>query len=124
MVRFVNEARLLADYLLEEEDTEAWIGVDFDGTLATYDKWRGSTHVGKPIARMVRRVRRWISHGKKCKIFTARADDEKSVNAIKKWLRDNELPDLEVTNIKDQHCIEIWDDRAKAVQKNTGRLKN
>jgi len=72
---------------------------------------------------MVRRVRRWVSHGKKVKIFTARADDEKSVNAIKKWLKDNDLPDLEITNLKDQHLTELWDDRAVSVQKNTGKLK-
>ena len=109
--------------LKEAEDKDAWIGVDLDGTLARYTKWKGSTHIGSPIPRMVRRVRRWVSHGKKVKIFTARADDEKSVNAIKKWLKDNDLPDLEITNLKDQHMTEIWDDRAVSVQKNTGKVK-
>lgn len=116
-------ARLVQALLCEAENQKAWIAVDLDGTLARYTGWKGSTHIGAPIPRMVRRVRRWISHGKKVKIFTARADDEKSVNAIKKWLKDNELPDLEITNLKDENMVALWDDRAVAVQKNTGKVK-
>lgn len=109
--------------LLEGDEADDWIGVDLDGTLAKYSGWKGSTKIGKPIPAMVRRIRRWVSHGKKVKIFTARADDERAVNAIKKWLKDNELPDLEVTNLKDEHMTCLWDDRVKSVEKNTGRLK-
>ncbi len=109
--------------LLEDDKDEGWIGVDFDGTLSKHTKWKGSTHCGEPIPKMVARVRRWVGHGKKVKIFTARADDEKSVNAIKKWLKKNELPDLEITNLKDHHMIEFWDDKAVAVKKNTGEVK-
>ncbi len=122
-----EEAALLARHLLESsetKDTQAWIGVDLDGTLARYTGWKGATQIGKPIPRMVRRVRRWVSHGKKVKIFTARADDERSVNAIKKWLKDNELPDLEITNLKDQHMTTLWDDRAVSVEKNTGKTES
>jgi hypothetical protein len=109
--------------LLEGDDADEWIGVDLDGTLAKYDGWKGSTKIGEPIPAMVNRIRRWVGHGKKVKIFTARADDEKSVNAIKKWLKTNELPDLEVTNLKDEHMKELWDDRAVSVEKNTGKIK-
>lgn len=123
MVTAREQACLLVDWLLEKEDPEAWIGFDFDGTLATHKKYNGPTKLGKPIPRMVRRLRRYISHGQKCKIFTARADDERSVNAIKKWLKDNELPDLEITNLKDEHCIKIYDDKAVGVVKNTGKIK-
>lgn len=109
--------------LLEGDEAEEWIGVDLDGTLAKYSGWKGATKIGEPIPAMVKRIRRWVGHGKKVKVFTARADDEKSVNAIKKWLKDHELPDLEVTNLKDQHMTELWDDRAVAVEKNTGKIK-
>lgn len=123
MKTVITEAELLVRQLLnEKDDAEAWIGVDLDGTLARYTGWKGSTHIGKPIPRMVRRIRRWVSHGKHVKIFTARGDDEKSVNAIKKWLKDNDLPDLEITNLKGKDCIEFWDDKAVRVQKNTGRI--
>lgn len=113
-----------ADALLEDSSTsEEWIGVDLDGTLAKYNGWKGATKIGEPIPKMVSRVRRWVGHGKKVKIFTARADDERSVNAIKKWLKTHELPDLEVTNLKDEHMTKLWDDRAVSVEKNTGEVK-
>lgn len=108
--------------LLEDEE-EGWIGVDFDGTLAKHTSYKGPTKLGEPVPKMVARVRRWVGHGKRVKIFTARADDEKSVNAIKKWLKDNELPDLEITNLKDKEMIEFWDDKAVAVKRNTGEVK-
>ncbi len=108
--------------LLEDEDE--WIGVDLDGTLAKHlsGTYR-PTKIGDPVPKMVARVRRWVGHGKKVKIFTARADDEVAVNAIKKWLKDNEMPDLEITNLKDKGMTEFWDDRAVGVQKNTGEVK-
>ena len=118
--RHINEAAILAISLLDDDD-EGWIGVDLDGTLAKHTGWKGITHIGDPIPAMVARVRRWVGRGKKVKIFTARADDEKAVTAIKKWLKKHELPDLEVTNLKDQKMIEFWDDRAVQVQKNTGK---
>lgn len=118
------DADLIVRSLLEaEDDPDAWIGVDLDGTLAKYDGWKGATKIGEPIPKMVSRIRRWVGHGKKVKIFTARADDERSVNAIKKWLKQHELPDLEITNLKDEHMTKLWDDRAVAVEKNTGEVK-
>lgn len=114
---------VLLPTVLESDEGEEWIGVDLDGTLAKYTEWKGATKIGKPISKMAARVRRWVGRGKKVKIFTARADDERSVNAIKKWLKDNELPDLEITNLKDHLMKELWDDRAVAVEKNTGEVK-
>ncbi len=49
-----------------------WIGVDFDGTLAHYDGWKGAAHCGEPIAPMVERVKRWLDAGWEVRIFTAR----------------------------------------------------
>ena len=118
-MRHIIRAAILAQSILETED-DGWIGVDLDGTLAKYTKYKGATHIGDPIPAMAARVRRWVGRGKKVKIFTARADDEKSVNAIKKWLKQHDLPDLEVTNLKDSKMIELWDDRAVRVKKNTG----
>lgn len=110
--------------LLEGDDVDEWIGVDLDGTLAkALPGAYKSAKIGDPVPAMVKRVRRWVGHGQKVKIFTARADDELAVNAIKKWLKKNDLPDLEVTNLKDQHMKVCYDDRAVAVKKNTGELK-
>lgn len=100
----------------------SWIGVDLDGTLARYDGWRGLDHVGKPVPVMLARVRHWLEEGYTIKIFTARAGEgESGIAPVKKWLAENGLPDLEVTNRKDFAMIELWDDRAVQVVANTGK---
>ncbi len=49
------------------------IAVDLDGTLAHYDEFRGKDHIGKPIPKMMERVKKWLDEGQKIVIFTARA---------------------------------------------------
>lgn len=49
-----------------------WIGVDFDGTLAHYDKWMGPEACGQAIQPMVDRVMEWRKAGREVRIFTAR----------------------------------------------------
>ncbi len=99
-----------------------WIGVDLDGTLAEYNGWRGMEHVGKPIPLMMDRVRNWLDQGITVKIFTARAGIPEQVPYIKKWLKDNGLPELDITNVKDFAMIELWDDRCIQVEINTGKI--
>jgi len=41
---------------------------------------------------------------------------------IRDWLKDNGLPELEITNVKDYYMHRIYDDRCIQVEKNTGRL--
>lgn len=97
-----------------------WIGVDLDGTLAYYDEWRGVEHIGAPIPAMMERVRQWLSEGIEVRIFTARAGFEGGIIPIVQWLLANGLPALLVTCVKDSNMIELWDDRAIQVEKNTG----
>jgi hypothetical protein len=97
-----------------------WIGVDLDGTLA---RDLGSTRgdeIGSPIEPMLVRVQKWIAEGRTVKIFTARASSPRQVAAIKEWLVSCGLPELEVTNVKDLHMIELWDDRCVQVTTNLG----
>lgn len=104
-----------------EPTMNGWIGVDLDGTLAYYDHWRGVSHIGEPIAPMVDRVKQWIKQGKVVKIFTARVSDPAfNVQVIHRWLQDQGIPPLEVTNVKDFHMKELWDDRCVQVGLNTG----
>lgn len=98
-----------------------WIGVDLDGTLAHYDGWKGSTHIGAPIEPMLERVKAWIKDRQTVKIFTARAADPISIPYIRLWMEQNGLPDLEITATKDFQMIQLWDDRCVQVEKNTGR---
>lgn len=103
----------------------AWIGVDLDGTLAEYDTWQGPLHIGKPVPRMVARVRNWLKAGQEVRIFTARANKEHpeydaAILAIKAWCMKVFGVELPVTAAKDYSMIELWDDRCRQVYMNTG----
>lgn len=99
---------------------QPWIGVDLDGTLARDLGGRRYGDIGSPIEPMLSRVKKWIAEGRTVKIFTARASSPKQVMAVKEWLASCGLPDLEVTNVKDHHMIELWDDRCVQVMTNQG----
>ena len=108
-----------------------WIGVDFDGTLAEYNGWKGPTHLGIPIAPMVARVHKWLEDGREVRIFTARVyappnDAEAQKNAalgllhIQDWCERHIGCILPITCTKDYGMIELWDDRCVQVTANTG----
>jgi hypothetical protein len=109
-----------------------WIGVDLDGTLAMYDKWRGIEHIGDPIPAMVTRVKRWLDDGNEVRIFTARVDgglgskEAEDVAAVRhhieQWCLKHIGIILPITNVKDFGMAELWDDRAVQVEANTGRM--
>jgi len=98
------------------------IAIDLDGTLAYYDGYKGPTHIGKPIKNMIERVKKLIDDGNTIKIFTARANDKESIPAIKKWCLEYLGKELDVTNVKEKDFAMFIDDRAVAVEKNTGKL--
>lgn len=124
-----------------------WWGVDFDGTLAVYDKWSGASHTGEPIKKMVERVKKWLAAGREVRIFTARVFPLMTVNpndnldlfevssnystqrhyeaieavvAIQKWCKEHLGTVLTITCVKDYGMVFLYDDRAKQVIKNTG----
>ena len=99
-----------------------WIGVDLDGTLAVWDQDSSLDRVGEPVPDMLALVRKMIQNGIRVKIFTARASDPEQLPLIREWLKENGLPDLEITNIKDYYMQRLYDDRCIQVEKNTGRL--
>jgi len=102
--------------------TEAWIGVVLAGTLAYYDRNSSIKKVGTAIPDMLELVKKMINNGIRVKIFTARATDPEQLPLIRKWLKDNGLPELEITNIKDYYMQRLYDDRCIQVERNTGRL--
>lgn len=115
---------------------QGWIGVDFDGTLAHYDGWQG-TKLGEPIPAMVARVKGWVADGYEVRIVTARVssrNEKKRLEngedmweadahraAIEEWCAQHIGVRLPVTAEKDFEMIELWDDRAVQVEKNTGK---
>lgn len=100
-----------------------WIGVDLDGTLAHCGRRMGG-HIGDPIPAMLERVKGWIAQGITVKIFTARAADPSNIPRVHAWVLEHVDTFLEVTNVKDKHMVELWDDRAVRVVKNKGAVDN
>ncbi|MGF1452685.1 MAG: hypothetical protein ACFB21_11505 [Opitutales bacterium] len=103
---------------------DGWIGVDLDGTLARHGAFSTHHRVGKPVKAMLQRVRYWLSLGFEVRIVTARAaeEDDSLLEPIRKWLRKQKLGDLQITARIDAGCLELWDDRAVNVVRNTGRI--
>lgn len=100
--------------------------VDFDGTLAIHSC--SANELGKPIPRMVRRVKQWRAEGRPVSIFTARAAQhdtsewgaDEQVGRIQAWCLEHLGEALPVTAVKTFDVTEIWDDRAVQVIVNTG----
>jgi len=88
---------------------------------------------------MLERVKKWLAEGKRVKIFTARVgasgltsgpglkDDvafaDRQRQNIQAWCIRHLGVLLEVTATKDFKMIELWDDRAVAIETNTGELR-
>jgi hypothetical protein len=112
---------------LKEKYIYPWIGVDLDKSLAIYDDFVSHDHIGEPIPAMVKRVQQWLMQGKVVKIFTARmsdADPKKRLeilDAIHAWTLKHIGRSLDATCIKDYGMVELWDDRARELEPNTGR---
>jgi hypothetical protein len=108
------------DAFLNQQNSKGWIGVDLDGTLAHYDGWYGPAHIGEPIESMIKRVEGWLSEGIEVRVFTARASVPEYIPFVESWLKEQGLPPLKVTNVKDFQMITLWDDRCVSVETNTG----
>lgn len=96
--------------------------VDLDGTLATYNGFKGNDHIGAPIPAMVKRVKDWLANGTKVIIFTARAHDPDAIPPVREWIKEHIGQALPVTDRKDPRARAIYDDRAVTVQRNTGMI--
>ena len=109
---------------------DSWIGVDLDGVLAVHDVWLGLEHIGPPVPAMVAAVRDWLRSGWDVRVFTARANPAgqtpeqyaRTRAAIAAWCAEHVGRVLPITNEKDMYLLEIYDDRAVQVEKNTGRF--
>lgn len=103
---------------------KGWIGVDLDGTLAHYEGFGDGKSIGEPIPLMLERVKSWLKNNKKVKIMTARVarGSKTQERIIKEWCLKHVGCELEITCCKDFAMIELWDDRAIRVKKNTGEI--
>lgn len=114
-----------------------WYGVDLDGTLANYDHFRGSTHIGEPVPEMVAHVKKMLADGKDVRIFTARVspititentrDNNEAeieirnvITAIYKWMVEHLGQPLPITCTKDFKMVLLYDDRCVQIVPNKG----
>lgn len=110
------------------EESRGWIGFDWDGTLVTYDQWRGIDHSGDPVEEMWLVLKEHLAAGDTVKIFTARMDQptaeeaEQAINHIQAYCEQQCGRRLDVTNIKDKYMHKLYDDRARQVVQNTGTV--
>ena len=132
-----------------EKDThgvegEGWIGFDLDGTLAKYNGWKGIDHIGEPVKPMVELIKKLHYQGRRVKILTARIAPMKledgtigqqyktepngdgggtrqyACQYINDWCHFNLGFVPEIVFAKDHLMIELYDDRVKQVEPNTG----
>lgn len=101
---------------MNNEKNKYWIGFDFDGTLA-YHNHEDESLEGKPTV-LLPWVKFYQIRGYPVKILTARPQKEWDI--IYKFLNENGLKDIEITNSKDPYMRLFYDDRAVSVARNTG----
>ncbi len=110
--------------MIKKKDWPQWYGFDLDGTLAHSDGNHDITEIGEPIPNMIQIIKEYINAGKTVKIFTARAQHREEtpevITAVENWCEKHIGLKLPITNVKDPGLKELWDDRAVAVQRNTG----
>lgn len=112
-----------------------WIGIDLDGTLASYAS-RQWPVIGEPVPAMLALVKDLLDQGREVRIFTARVghlftngatreeydDAEEQKTLVQAWCLKHLGRVLPVTAVKDYNMDLIYDDRAVTVEKNTGRI--
>ena len=106
-----------------------WIGFDIDGTLAIDLPNRSNdTEIGEPIQPMVDKARELINQGKDVRIFSARAFQPDLYlrtdvyHAIRKWCIKHIGRPLPIVYYKDHNLDWYYDDKAIAVEYNTGKI--
>ena len=102
-----------------------YVAFDLDGTLVTYDEYRGPDHIGKPILPTIGRVKQLLAKGTHVKIMTARVASDNPIAArsreiVANWCELYIGRVLPVTAEKGYTMVEQWDDRAVQVIPNSG----
>lgn len=106
-----------------------WVGFDLDQTLAEWPNGQGVRAIGAPVPAMVQRVKALLNDGRDVRIFTARVSSpllydfhDNQLCLIRTWCMEVFGRELPITCIKDYECDYFYDDRARQVEVNTGRV--
>jgi len=98
-----------------------WHAIDLDETLAK-GPVLDLNKIGPPVPSMLDKVKTWLDKGEEVRIFTARASSPECIPLIEEWCKTHIGRILPITNVKDYGMIDLYDDRAVQVEKNTGRI--
>jgi hypothetical protein len=102
------------------------VAFDLDGTLATYDGWKGATEVGEPNHQIVELAKYFHANGVSVAVLTARASHPRygwaEAQVLEKWLTEHLGFTPEITAVKSYKFKAIFDDRAVSVRKNGDEL--
>lgn len=90
------------------------IAIDFDGTIAKHDGYKGWDDVGEPMPEALQFIRTVAKLGYPVAIFSARARNPGGKLAIERWVKKHKLDDIIelVTHEKLPDFLLIIDDRA------------
>lgn len=100
------------------EKKRGWIGFDFDRTISVRNSGDSLLVLGKPIVKLIEKIKEYQKNGRKVKILTAR--DESQFPLIISWLAEQGIIGVEVTNKKDKRMDIFFDDKAVGVIENLG----
>lgn len=124
------------DYLNFDKNHD-WMGVDFDGTLHDRSTAVDLNNLGKPVPEMLSLVKQWLAEGMQVRLLTARvADVQKNmpegmtiedfkshqIKILNEWCLQYIGQILPITCSKDAYMYRLYDDRAVAIERNTGRI--
>lgn len=102
---------------------KSWLALGLDGALASTTPHGLRGPIGAPVYNTVQRLKDWTEHRKlTVKILTPRAATEEGANAVRAWLKEHNLPELEVTHAKDLQMVEFWSAHCVQVISNTGQI--
>lgn len=112
-----------------QDEMPRWIGVDLDGTLAKSVVAQTGDEIGAPIEPMVQLVKELLAQGEDVRIFTARVnanlgahDAIRARRHIEAWCEHHLGQILPITCEKDWDMALLFDDRARQVEHDTGRV--
>jgi hypothetical protein len=108
-------------------DTDYWVGVDLDGTLAEEVKVdeNYALTIGKPYPKVIAFVKDLIDSGVKVKIFTPRVSEMEprhaaAEKAIRKWTKAQFGTPIPSTATRDYLCVTILSVKVKQLVPDTG----
>ena len=103
-----------------------WIGIDLDGTLAKSVPAQTGAEIGAPVRPMVQFAKWWLAQGEDVRIFTPNHQHAGHIvhvrRAIEAWCKRHLGQILPVTYEKDWDMVLLLDDRARQVERDTGRV--